>query len=65
MADDLCCKFCSRQGESGVWVFGVYMCGGCQEELLDTPVAGERYLYFLKVLKEAKESWVPPREGEG
>jgi len=41
------------------------MCGGCQEELLDTPVAGERYLYFLKVLKEAKESWVPPREGEG
>lgn len=65
MSDVLCCRFCSRQGEKGVRVWGVHMCGACQEELLQAEVGGERYLYFLKVLKEAKESWDWAAEEKG
>ncbi len=50
------CRFCRRQGNTGIEVWGVFMCGSCEENLLQVPVGGERYMYFLEILKEAKQS---------
>ncbi len=65
MTADLQCQFCSRRGEKGVRVWGVHMCCNCQDELLEAPVGGERYLYYLRILKEAKESWDFAAENKG
>ncbi len=56
MTDSVKCRFCSQAGERGIWVWGVYMCGSCEEDLLRAPMAGERYMYFLKIFKEARQS---------
>lgn len=50
------CRFCCQQGVKGIEVWGVFMCQSCEEDLLKVPVGGERYMYFLTVLKEARQS---------
>ncbi len=55
--DSNLCRFCTREGEKGIRVWGVYMCGSCEEDLLRAPVGGERYMFFLEIFKEAKQSY--------
>jgi len=50
------CRFCCRQEAKGIEVWGVFMCGSCEEALLQAPVGGEHYMHFLQILKEAKQS---------
>jgi hypothetical protein len=50
------CRFCLRQSHLGIEVWGVFMCGSCEDVLLQVPVGGERYMYFLEILKEARQS---------
>lgn len=64
MTETLQCHFCGRQEARGVRVWGVCMCGPCQDDLLEAPVGGDRYMHFLRLLKEAKESWDQALEGK-
>ena len=50
------CHFCLEERETGIMVWGVFMCAFCEDELLRAAVGEERYMYYLEQLKRARHS---------
>ncbi len=47
------CIFCGRGKKEGINVMEAFICTPCEKELIEAPVAGDKYKYYIIKLKKA------------
>ncbi len=50
------CIFCSKEKKEGINLLEAFICSPCERELINAPVAGDRYKYYLAKLKQVWQS---------